>query len=791
MKRVIFKGPIEHTKLLKDNRGSGIILVIIAMAMIGVLATSIVWSSFTNFKIKVTEKNTKISFYEAETVLEEIMAGLQNEASQAIDIAYKDVMKNWMFDEASGTTSHTERFAKAYINALYEALKDPSSPAGPIALADGNYGTYDLDKLKSYVSMQNKLDTLGASADFSIEWTPTLYPGTDMDIILADGAKSLILTNLSVKYTDNTDYVSQITTDISFDIPNLAFTQEADISDLHNSYYKLIGAKGVEVVGTSTDPFLLKDSLYAGEDGITIGNPMTNGYLRAEDTSFSVSDDKKLTVFSEGDVMLNRMGSRLYLGDEALTKKYDLFAKGIINCGSSNLDISASTFVSNDLELRESSSKANLHGAYYGYGNQAKSDESSAILINGTNCTLNLEVTDLLIAGTAFIGSKHKHSDTVFDTTSESTAMGESIAVKGNQVAYLVPPECVMVKDPAGGNTGEVYGSNPVNLSDLTAKGIDVECDISVPVFRLNNKSLSSLGVTTVRAINDAPSGMRYYYMVFGSNKAASNYFETYYSNNENKNKQNRYLNKYASGGIVLGADSADLTTSTYNYTIAGNSFVVKPSTLTAPGEVRLINPNAGSAELVDPSTLGPDDDVNAYSDNSEDLLNDLDAAGVNDQIRDILSMVDSEENKAKSWEKLIDEDAINNDLKSDPMYFVATGSGKVAVITKHDFTLSSAAYASDDIGLIISMGDITIDKNFKGMAYAKNNLILSSVSAPHVAEADPTTIYEALNATYNDGGTIYTPYSYFKTKSVQVDDTGLLKIDYTNLVRYRNWIKQ
>ena len=41
-------------------------------------------------------------------------------------------------------------------------------------------------------------------------------------------------------------------------------------------------------------------------------------------------------------------------------------------------------------------------------------------------------------------------------------------------------------------------------------------------------------------------------------------------------------------------------------------------------------------------------------------------------------------------------------------------------------------------------------------------------VNNPQVVNGCQTvsTIYEALNATYNDGGTIYTPYSYFKTKS-------------------------
>ena len=72
----------------KRNSGSSIVIVIIAMAMIGILATTLLWMSYINYKIKVNDIRNKNSFYSAETVMEQILAGLQKESSDAVALAY-------------------------------------------------------------------------------------------------------------------------------------------------------------------------------------------------------------------------------------------------------------------------------------------------------------------------------------------------------------------------------------------------------------------------------------------------------------------------------------------------------------------------------------------------------------------------------------------------------------------------------------------------------------------------------------------------------------------------------
>ena len=86
MKKPCKEGNLLRDKLNKrDDRGSAIVIVIIAMALIGILATTILWASYLNYRIKINDLKVKNSFYSAETVVEQIEAGVKREVSKALN----------------------------------------------------------------------------------------------------------------------------------------------------------------------------------------------------------------------------------------------------------------------------------------------------------------------------------------------------------------------------------------------------------------------------------------------------------------------------------------------------------------------------------------------------------------------------------------------------------------------------------------------------------------------------------------------------------------------------------
>ena len=123
----------------RDDRGSAIVIVIIAMAMIGILATTLLWMSYMNYMIKVADVRNKNSFYSAEEVVEQIMAGLQHTSADAVGVAYRDVMANW--ESLGSEDDRYSTFVTTYMDTLIENLKDSSLGSG----------YYDRDKLKAYV----------------------------------------------------------------------------------------------------------------------------------------------------------------------------------------------------------------------------------------------------------------------------------------------------------------------------------------------------------------------------------------------------------------------------------------------------------------------------------------------------------------------------------------------------------------------------------------------------------------------------------------------------------------
>ena len=64
----------EKRKLHKrmNDRGSAIVVVIIAMAFIGILASVLMYMSLFNYQMKVNNLKAKDNFYSAETVLDPV-----------------------------------------------------------------------------------------------------------------------------------------------------------------------------------------------------------------------------------------------------------------------------------------------------------------------------------------------------------------------------------------------------------------------------------------------------------------------------------------------------------------------------------------------------------------------------------------------------------------------------------------------------------------------------------------------------------------------------------------------
>ena len=776
----------------RRNSGSSIVIVIIAMAMIGILATTLLWMSYVNYKIKVNDIRNKNSFYSAETVMEQIVAGLQKEASDSVAVAYQEVLSNW--EALENETNRYSTFASVYLDTLVKHLRN----------SEKGDGYYNRDILMNYVDTEiwknvNQTAWKNGTDEADAEKEPVME--------LVNGS-SLILRNVFVSYTDG-DRLSIVSTDLCLDVPEIVFTQSGSVDDLYD--YLLIGNQGISLTEGSGQ-VTGDGSIYAGIDEAT----GKGGITISPASSLAINNGRY--VISKGEIDVIGPGAGFIVRDAKETGS-SVYAKSL-DLQSGMISLDSKTYIANDLTLSGNGSKATLTKEYYGYGTSTETgledratdqENSSAIIINGQNSTVNLSgVNTLMLAGRAYIGTNTTKKDLDQNTEKNEKAvlMGESITVKGGQIAYLVPTECLGVY-----NGETLIGQNPLTQDQATKMqaykdqyGEEFrEVDFTRPVGRLGGETLASFGVENMDHIRKVSTqyvgggteskSLTYYYLVMDADDAAR-YYQTYYQQDNNKEMIDNYFKKYATGGILLG----DYTSKQNSYTILGNALV---SDALSQSGVSLFT----SADTTTDRTLTPAevfqksaDIANVYKGLTTNLSEDGASAS---PLQNVFESVIKKEITMKQEDGSEQKEPIQKYLMDNggTMEFT-TEDGLKGIITTGNYTLSSATGGASNVRLIISLGDIMIDRNFTGLAIAKGTITIDGATGKGAAslKRNKMELYKVLNATTGEEGAATTPMAFFVNgetgladgvQEAPTDDAGNLNIDYTEIVRYMNWEKR
>ena len=786
----------------KRNSGSSIVIVIIAMAMIGILATTLLWMSYINYKIKVNDIRNKNSFYSAETVMEQIVAGLQKETSDAVAVAYQEVLSNW--EELGSESNRYSSFASMYLDTLVKHLRD----------SEKGDGYYSRDILEGYVDTTiwgNVNQTAWNNGTDETDASKAKAPVME----LVNG-NSLILRNVFVSYMDG-DRLSIVSTDLCLEVPEIVFTQSGSIDDLYD--YLLIGNQGISLTQGSGQ-VTGDGSIYAGTDDKGKGGIIIN-------PASSLAINNGRYVISKGEIDVIGPGAGFIVRDASETGS-SVYAKSL-DLQSGTISLDSKTYIANDLTLSGSGSKATLTKEYYGYGtfmatglegDPTDQENSSAIIINGQNSTVDMSgVNTLMLAGRAYIGTNTTKEEldqnavaAVEDAdkkNEKAVLMGESITVKGGQIAYLVPTECLGIY-----NGETIIGQNPLTQDQATKMqaykdqyGDNFkEVDFTRPVSRLGGQSLASFGVADMDHIRKVSTqyvgggteskSLTYYYLVMNADNAAK-YYQTYYLNGNNKESIDHYFKKYATGGILLG----DYTSAQNSYTILGNALV--SDALSQSGVSLLASTNTTTNTMTPAEVFQKSGEIaNVYKGLTTNLSEDGASASTFRNVFDsvIKDKITTKQADGTDYVDTIQEYLVKNGT-GGTMEFT-TEDGLKGIITTGNYTLSSATGGASSVRLIVSLGDITIDRNFTGLAIAKGTITINGAitNGASSLKRNKMELYKVLNATTGAEGDTTTPMTFFVNgetsladgaQEAPTDDAGNLNIDYTGIVRYVNWEKR
>lgn len=554
------KSIIRLKRIIRDDKGSAIVIVIIALAMVGILAATIMWMSLTNYYMKVTDKGNKQGFYASETVLEQIKAGLEEDASLAASRAYAYILTK---DYSNVSTADRDyQFKQKYKEYLVDIIKK----------GNDRY-QYDLDVLIKAVDSSSPsspgygLVTSGRQSSGNVKYITTSSADGKCHLWYEPSSDILRLEKIHLEYTDvdanNNQYVSVIDTDIIVSTPDISFTQTSVLPDVFE--YALVA--DTKLTADLTGNSNIYGSIYAGDEGIQLNNKM------------NVRD--AATFISKGDIVIGSVNlTDLSMDDTTLdiegksgSDKTEFWANDITLGRKSKLKTQyVDSYIADDITLTGRKAVVEMAGGNYcGYGSSdSDSATSSAIVVNGLGGTVKMDgLNKVTLLGRTFISPQNQISvPEGLSVNKIDLPMGESLAVKGEQVAFLVPDSCLSYERTVSSNEAM---PNPF---PTTSSGYPQKDKIQVDLSGLSKYNPSK------QFVYPPGSDLGYVYMNMTGEKA-NEYYRDYYKNN--KDRLNNYFLVYA------GTDKIEIPAGT-NIESQGNLLSAKVGGLTEDTDKILLN---------------------------------------------------------------------------------------------------------------------------------------------------------------------------------------------------------
>lgn len=189
----------------KSDRGAAIVTVLVVVAFITVIATTLLYVTGLNYRMKNVDYQNKISFYSGEIPMEEIKARFAWDLADSCGIAYGKTMGEYV---GNSEGNRAEMFRKQVALDLQKKWNDDKDALG------GDWASL----IQSYV------DTAYA-AGISITYPDPLPVGYTP--ILYDEVKGTItFRGISLSYEEN-GYLTRLSTDVLIVIPELDWSAQS------------------------------------------------------------------------------------------------------------------------------------------------------------------------------------------------------------------------------------------------------------------------------------------------------------------------------------------------------------------------------------------------------------------------------------------------------------------------------------------------------------------------------------------------------------------------------------
>ena len=509
--RSLLDGKPSYAKgvsLACNNNGSAFFTIIICIAFISILGLMILSAVLTNMQMKFVDSKSKENFYTSEILLDKFRMAVEETVAEAIRKVYEDeILVNY-----AAYLSMAENERNDHIQKMVAA--------NFIKLAA------ESDSSDSYNDILNKAALEGYSANMNYFMDKKYLTADEVHMITSPVIKyekdilssnNLIrLENLIIDYVNN-GYRTAIGTDIVVSLPRFSYGQtvgekEYSLKQPYKSY------------AIMTDGRLVSDN-YGGSNNIYGNVYAADGiYIDGNNSSHTVNINGNLIVTDKdiiiADTAILNIGTRLEMADSInpviwadnlitlTTPAYDeaSSSKTVVN-------INGISIVRDDLSIDGRNSDVSIKGAYIGYTG-GNSSFGSSMVVNGAGSRLDLShLKELILAGRAMVNVEDNalNKDTHILT-------GESLAIKSNQRAYLLPGRFILG-----------YNHNPLTNEDYKKGLPTIIIDDKGEAIKFNSY-ISKSTPYKIAAKQTGDSILRYYYLNFDRGWKADAYLYEFYN---------------------------------------------------------------------------------------------------------------------------------------------------------------------------------------------------------------------------------------------------------------------
>lgn len=819
---------------LKQKKGSGIVTVMLAVLFLTAFGTLALYLTYTSFEMVSAERKGKEATCNADTCMDEIKAGVQGVVSDSLIKTYSDIMPSYA--DLAGDISDV--FAEQYYNYIVGWEDETGTKLFSNMDKTNGSGIYNPDVLQSMVK-----EVRGQECEVT---------STDGSYNVEINTDSIIIKNIKVDFK-NGSLTSTVTSDLKIGLPDIGYLLTAySISDIPSFNFICKGELSHDGTGTETirgsaycgsmkltnnGRMILAgnaDVICKGDLNVSGGGTnariQTSGGTSLWAGDIKVGDYGKValigTTYVADDYEINGINttntiSGTYFGFGTSTSDYDKSSSIIVNNvnasvnfafgNDGSLTLAGVSFVKNvnrflrddnDEEqtsketigklMGESFSATKNQYAYFAPDGYVEIYEYYKKLcdVDGKYYILNNYDNNQNADGFHFVDIDENNNVTIFKYTPNieaGTNTKEIITtVINGTTTHLIGTEDY---NPSYHQVSDTEVTSKTQVFNVTSDGDEFD---KVAFIKLKGETYTFNGTRFVltakskltvpgltKSFADYNCSLKPIYQHFGSKKTIA-YFLLSFDNGEDSDGEvieaNQYANAYFSDYFNAHTEEVQ-------------GWINEYTTLTNYTEGKFAIATAGNF----PSSVNKSKVTNYVSLSQSDLLTLRDMSdfikGQFDNLCVTLKNQTIDTDAESPYEFYVNTAKIAETIPAGSTKDFYVDDRKVAIIVNGSFTYNPGV--DSNVCMIIATGDITMNSNYKGLAIAGGNIILSSSCTFNPYPDNVVAAYQADDVSGEDVGankiSNYLNVDYTQNYET-VKSHEAVAWSVPDLVTYENW---